>query len=52
MLKRIKMNILKLYYELKDHWYYGEIIDNELYIVEFHIYYDDRLVYTTKKDIK
>lgn len=50
MLKRIKMNILKLYYELKNPWYYGEIIDNELYIVEFHIYYGERLVYTTKKD--
>ena len=44
------MKILKLYYELKDPWYYGEIIDNELYIVEFHIYYGKRLVYTTKKD--
>ncbi len=50
LLKRIKIKILKLYFELKDYRYYSDIIDNELYIFEWHIYYEDRLIYTTKKE--
>lgn len=49
LLKRIKVKILKLYFELKDCRYYSDIVDNELYILEWHVYYDDRLIYTTKK---
>ena len=36
--------------ELKDYRYYSDIINNELYIFEWHIYYEDKLIYTTKKE--
>ena len=49
LLKRIKIKVLKLYFELKNYRYYSDIVDNELYILEWHVYYDDRLIYTTKK---
>ena len=47
-LRKIKIRLIKIYFNVFYFEYETEIIDNELYVYENHILYD-KLIYTSKK---
>ena len=50
MFKKIRIRLIKIYFNVFYFEYETEMIDNELYVYENHILCD-KLIYTTKKGI-
>ena len=48
ILRKIKIRLIKIYFNVFYFEYETEMIDNELYVYENHILYD-KLIYTSKK---